>query len=379
VAGESTVELGTGVPFLDLGRIHEGLRAEILADIERLIDTNAFTNGPQVAEFEAAFAAWCGTPECVGVASGLDALRLALVAAGIEPGDEVIVPANTFVATFEAVTQAGGTPVPVDVRASDYNLDPAAVEAALTERTRFLLPVHLYGQMADMRALAEIAERRGLGVLEDACQAHGATRDGLRAGSAGFAGAFSFYPGKNLGAMGDAGALVTGDPELAEIVRALREHGQRTKYRHELEGYTARLDTIQALVLLRKLPHLARWNDERRTVAAAYAEVLQRVGDLRLPPVPVGSEPVWHLYAVRTADPAGLAEALRERGIGTGRHYPEPAHLSAAYTRLGHGRGSFPVTEALAAELLSLPIFPGMRPEEVEAVAAAVSRYFADG
>jgi len=377
--GDSTVAAGTGVPFLDLGAIHDELRAEILEDVGALIDTGAFTNGPQVAEFEEAFASWCGSRECIGLASGLDALRLALLAAGIERGDEVVVPANTFIATFEAVTQAGGLPVPVDVGESDYNLDLAAVEATLTERTRFLLPVHLYGQAADLRGLTAIAERHGLAVLEDACQAHGATRDGLRAGSTGLAGAFSFYPGKNLGAMGDAGALVTDDAELARTVRALREHGQREKYRHELEGYTARLDTIQALVLLRKLPHLERWNEERRALADAYAAALEGVGDLRLPPVPPGSEPVWHLYVVRTVEPERLAAFLRERGIGTGRHYPEPAHLAPAYAWLGHGRGSFPVTEALAGELLSLPIFPGMSQGQLDTVAGAISEYFGHG
>jgi dTDP-4-amino-4,6-dideoxygalactose transaminase len=379
MAGESTVAAGTGVPFLDLGEIHDELRAEILEDVGRLIDTGAFTNGPQVSEFEESFASWCGSRECVGLASGLDALRLALLAAGIERGDEVVVPANTFIATFEAVSQAGGVPVPVDVGESDYNLDLAAVEAAVTERTRFVLPVHLYGQLTDMRGLSAIAERHGLRVLEDACQAHGATRDGFRAGAAGFAGAFSFYPGKNLGAMGDAGALVTDDAELARTVRALREHGQRAKYRHELEGYTARLDTIQALVLLHKLPHLERWNEERRSLADGYAAALEGIGDLRTPPVPPGSQPVWHLFVVRTAEPEQLAAFLRERGIGTGRHYPEPAHLSQAYDWLGFGRGSFPVTEALARELLSLPIFPGMSQEQLETVIGAVSEYFGHG
>lgn len=379
MAGGSTTELRANVPFLDLHAVHAGLKGSLLAEIGALVDTGAFTNGPQVGEFEEAFAAWCGSRHCVGVASGLDALRLGLLAGGLEPGDEVIVPANTFIATFEAVTQAGGRPVPVDVTDTDYNLDVVAAEAAVTERTRFVLPVHLYGQMADMRGLATLAERRGLAVLEDACQAHGARRDGLRAGTAGVAGAFSFYPGKNLGAMGDAGALVTDDDALAATVRALREHGQREKYRHELEGYTARLDTIQALVLLRKLPFLDGWNDERRALAHAYASALEGVGDLRLPRVPEGSEPVWHLFVVRTAEPERLAAFLRDRGIGTGRHYPEPAHLARAYARLGFGRGAFPVTEALAAECLSLPLFPGMTENQVDRAVAATRDYFTHG
>jgi dTDP-4-amino-4,6-dideoxygalactose transaminase len=376
---QGAVDVRLPVPFLDLRHVHDGLKAEILSDLSDLIDTNAFTNGPQVRQFEEAYAEWCGSRHCVGLASGLDALRLALLAAGIEPGDGVIVPANTFIATFEAVAQAGGRPVPVDVGESDYNLDLGAVEAAITARTRFLLPVHLYGQMTDMRALSALASHRGLTIVEDACQAHGAARDGLVSGTAGLAGAFSFYPGKNLGAMGDAGALVTDDEELAEQVRALREHGQREKYRHELEGYTARLDTIQALVLLHKLPELERWNEERRSVAQAYTSVLEGIGDLVLPSVPEGSEPVWHLYVVRTAAPERLAAFLGERGIGSGRHYPEPAHLSPAYRWLGYERGSFPVTERLAGELLSLPIFPGMSEEQVDAVVRAISEYFGRG
>jgi dTDP-4-amino-4,6-dideoxygalactose transaminase len=366
------------VPFLDLAGMHAGLKDEIVEDVAALIDSNAFTNGPAVAEFERAFADWCGTAACVGLASGLDALRLGLIALGLEPGDEVIVPANTFVATFEAVTQAGGTPVPVDVTELDYNLDVDAAEAAVSDRTRVLLPVHLYGQLADLRAIAALAARAGVEVLEDACQAHGAERDGVRPGAS-FPAAFSFYPGKNLGAFGDAGALTLPDDRLAAPMRALREHGQYAKYRHELEGWTARLDTIQALVLLRKLPHLERWNAERRHAARLYGRALAGLGDLRLPPVPEGSDPVWHLYEVRTADPDGLADFLRERGVGTGRHYPQPAHLSGAYASLGYGEGAFPVTEALAGELLSLPIFPGMTEAQVERVAAAVADYFARG
>jgi dTDP-4-amino-4,6-dideoxygalactose transaminase len=373
---KSVLAAVTTVPFLDLGLLHRDLKAEIVGEISELVDSSAFTNGPQVRELETAFAAYCGTAHTVGLASGLDALRLGLQAAGIQRGDEVVVAANTFVATLEAVTQAGGKPVVVDAAEEDYNLDPAAVEAALSERTRFLMPTHLYGQLADMRTLVQIAERRGLAVIEDACQAHGASRDGIRAGAGGLASAFSFYPGKNLGAFGDAGALVTDDAELADVVRALREHGQRRKYVHDLEGWTARLDTIQAIVLLRKLPQLDSWNAERREVAAAYSERLAGVGDLRLPPVPEGSEPVWHIYAVRTAEPDRLAGFLRERGVGTGRHYPDPVHLSPAYAWLGHKRGEFPVAEALAREVLSLPMFPGMTEQQIEAVVRGISDYF---
>jgi dTDP-4-amino-4,6-dideoxygalactose transaminase len=369
----------TRVPFLDLRPSHGDLTPALLEDFAELIESGAFTNGPAVAEFEQAFAAYCGTAHCVGMASGLDALRLALIGLELKPGDEVVVPASTFVATLEAVTQAGGTPVLADVGESDYNLDPAAAEAAIGPRTRALLPVHLYGQLADLERLSALAERHGLAVVEDACQAHGARRDGRAAGATGLAAAFSFYPAKNLGAMGDAGALVTSDGELAARARVLREHGQTRKYRHEAEGWTARLDTIQALVLLRKLPLLDGWNEERRAAAAFYSEALAGVGDLRLPPVAAGSEPVWHLYVVRTAAPERLAEHLAADGISTGRHYPEPPHLSPAYAGLGHRLGSFPVSETLAAEGLSLPIFPGIETAQLEAVTDSVRRYFGGG
>jgi dTDP-4-amino-4,6-dideoxygalactose transaminase len=367
----------SAVPFFDPAPSFSVLKSTLLPEFSDLIDSGAFINGPQVAAFEAAFAEYCGAHHCVGVASGLDALRLALIAGGLEPGDEVIVPANTFVATLEAVTQAGGVPVLVDISESDWNMDPAAVEAALTERTRFLMPVHLYGQMADMRALRAVAERAGVAIIEDACQAHGADRDGLRAGASGLAAGFSFYPAKNLGAMGDAGALVTTDPELAAVARALREHGQTRKYHHEREGFTARLDTIQAIVLLHKLPLLDGWTQERRAAAAAYSEGLEGVGDLVLPNIAEGSNPVWHLYVVRTEQPERMADFLAEREVRTGRHYPEPAHLSPAYAGLGYTEGSFPVTEHLAGGLLSLPIFPGISENQIASVVDAVTEYFA--
>jgi dTDP-4-amino-4,6-dideoxygalactose transaminase len=363
------------VPFLDLRPSNEAVAEDVLRATADLIESGAFTNGPEVDAFERAFADWCGSAHCVGAASGLDALRLVLLAGGIQPGEEVVVPALTFVATLEAVTQAGGRPVLADVSESDYCLDPAAAAAATGARTRFLLPVHLYGQVADVAAL----ERIGPPLVEDACQAHGAERAGRRAGAAGLAGAFSFYPAKNLGAFGDAGALVTGDAALADRARALREHGQTAKYVHAVEGWTARLDTIQAAVLLAKLPLLDAWNAKRREAARLYGEALAGVGDLLLPPVPAGSTPVWHLYVVRTADPDGLADFLRTRGIGTGRHYPDPVHLTAAYRHLGHARGTFPVAERLAEEVLSLPLFPGIAEAQIGAVAEAVAAWFAGG
>ena len=368
-----------GVPFLDLRPIHEPLADYVLDDLGRLLATGQFINGPQVEELERAFAAFVGTSRCVGMSSGLDALRLALLAMDLEPGSEVVVPASTFVATLEAVTQAGLVPTVVDVREDDYGLDPVAVEAAVGSRTCAVLPVHLYGQMADMRALGALAERHDLPLVEDAAQAHGAGRDGLRAGAASSAAAFSFYPGKNLGAMGDAGALVTDDERLADRVQALREHGQRGKYVHEWEGYTARLDTVQAIFLLHKLPHLEGWNEERRRIAGWYAAELEEIGDLQLPRTASGSEPVWHLYVVRTADPESLGASLRESGIGTGRHYPVPPHLTPAYAHLGYAEGSFPVSEALSRECLSLPIFPGMTEGQTAEVIAAVRAHFDRG
>lgn len=379
MASERALEIGLRVPFVDLRPMHEPVKGEILLELADLIDEGAFTNGRQVREFEDAFAAYCEAGFCVGMASGLDALRLGLLAGGLSPGDEVIVPAQTFIATFEAVSQAGGIPVPADISETDYGLDPEAVEGAVTERTGALLPVHLFGQMADLRALRRVAERHGLWLLEDACQAHGAVRDGITAGSGGRAAAFSFYPGKNLGAFGDAGALVTSDGELAARARALREHGQARKHEHEHSGYTARLDTIQALALQRKLPHLEAWNAERRRAARWYSEALRGVGDLRLPPVTSGSEPVWHVYVVRTADPDGLADFLARRRVATARHYPRPPHLTPACASLGKGAGAFPVAEALAREALSLPLYPGISSAQQEWVAESIAEYFHRG
>jgi dTDP-4-amino-4,6-dideoxygalactose transaminase len=367
------------VPFLDLGRSFDDIREDVLADVADALERAAFVNGPAVLEFEAAFARACGTEHCIGMSSGLDALRLALQASGVGPGDEVVVPAATFVATWEAVSQVGATPVPVDVSETDYCIDAGAAAAAFGERTRAIVPVHLYGQMADPAGLDKLASSDGPTVIEDACQAHGAARRGRRAGSVGTAAAFSFYPSKNLGAIGDAGALVTSDGALAERVRALREHGQRRKYEHTWIGWTARLDAIQAAVLLRKLPFLERWNDDRRRAATWYGQALEGMGDLVLPEVGEASIPVWHVYVVRTADPVGLGTFLRRRGVETGRHYPEPIHLSEAYRALGHRPGAFPVAEALARECLSLPMFPGISEDQLERVARAIESWFADG
>lgn len=367
------------IPFLDLSLQHEKIRGALLDDLSRLVESSAFVNGPDNAAFEESFARYCGTSDCVGVASGLDAIRLALAALDLEPGAQVVVPALTFVATWEAVSQTGAVPVPVDINEADYCLDLDRTEAAIDARIGAIVPVHLYGQMADMCALLTLCERHRLPIVEDAAQAHGATRAGLRAGAAGAAGAFSFYPGKNLGALGDAGAIVTNDAETSRRARALREHGQVRKYHHDEIGWTARLDTVQAAFLQRKLPLLDGWNDERRRIAATYLEALRDTGDLSLPPVPEDSQPVWHLFVVRTSDPDGLAAHLRSAGIVTGRHYPEPPHLSRAYASLGYKKGSFPVAEAIARECLSLPIFPGMSESQVERVVDAVTSWFNGG
>jgi dTDP-4-amino-4,6-dideoxygalactose transaminase len=364
------------VPFVDLSPTTAAVRTTVLSEFGRLMDAGAFVNGPYVEEFEAAFASFVGRERCVGVASGLDALRLALLGLDARPGDEVVVPAMTFVATFEAVAQAGCRCVVVDIREDDAGMDPDAAAAAIGPRTIAVLPVHLYGQMANTRALRDLTEAGGLALLEDACQAHGATRDGLRAGAVGLAAAFSFYPSKNLGAMGDAGALVTDDVVLADRVQALRQHGETRRYHSQYIGYTARLDAMQALVLTQKLPHLPRWNDERSAAAAYYLQALAGVGDLRLPTFVSGAEPVWHLFTVRTADPIALGRFLNDCGVATGRHYPEPPHVAAAFADLGLQAGAFPVAEAIARETLSLPIFPGITEEQLDAVVAGVRAYF---
>jgi dTDP-4-amino-4,6-dideoxygalactose transaminase len=364
------------VPFVDLGPVSGAVKQQVLERIARTIDRGDFANGEAVAEFEQRFADFCGVRHCVGVSSGLDALRLALVASGVAPGDRVIVPASTFAATLEAVIQADGTPIVVDISEGDYNVDAGQTESAAAAGATHILPVHLYGQMADMRELSRVAEGSGLTIVEDACQAHGSRRDGLSAGRAGRAAAFSFYPAKNLGAMGDAGALVTDDAELAAHARALREHGETGKYHHEYVGYTARLDTIQAIVLLEKLPLLEDWNRQRRDAARFYEQSLSEIDDLRLPPVPGGSEPVWHLYVVRASQPERLAAFLADRAIQTARHYPQPPHLAPAYRNLGHVPGDFPVAEALAREGLSLPLYPGLSDAQLEWVCKSVQDYF---
>jgi dTDP-4-amino-4,6-dideoxygalactose transaminase len=375
ISSARNVAPATRVRFVDLAPTNGPLRDRILARIAETVDRGDFANGAAVAEFERQFAAYVGRVHCVGVASGLDALRLSLLATGVARDGRVIVPASTFAATFEAVLQAGGAPVVVDVSEVDYALDLRAA-AAVADGASHVVPVHLYGQMADMRELVRLSESYGVQIVEDACQAHGARRDGIAAGSAGRVAAFSFYPAKNLGAFGDAGALVTDDDEIATHARALRQHGETGKYHHDFEGYTARLDTIQAIVLSEKLPLLDEWNAERRRAAQFYADALADLDGLRLPSQPPGSDSVWHLYVVRTSDPDGLAAFLAERGIESGRHYPEPPHVAPAYRELGYQPGDFPVAEALAREALSLPLYAGIAEAQLDEVCTAVRLYF---
>ena len=383
--GETEMSIGDSaqvqvdVPFVDLKGSGRRLGPAFSRELETLMEEGAFVNGRYVAAFEGDFASACGRAHCVGVASGLDALRLGLIAQGIEPGDEVIVPAMTFIATWEAVVQAGGTPArrrcPRRRRQSRHGRGDGSRRAPneIRHSGPSLRPI------VDLTGLNELATRHDLVILEDACQAHGAARDGRVAGGCGDAAAFSFYPSKNLGAMGDAGAFVTDDEGVAAKVRSLREHGQVRRYHSDRVGYTSRLDAIQALVLSHKLPLLEDENRARSDAASWYSEALTDVGDLQLPIVSEGSAPVWHLYPVRTGDPVALADFLARRGISTGHHYPQPPHLSEAFASLGHVRGSFPVAEAVARQTVSLPIYPGIDEMRQEAVVRAVRAFFIDG
>jgi dTDP-4-amino-4,6-dideoxygalactose transaminase len=355
------------VPFLDLRAQNDPLRAEILSSIEEVIGASAFAGGPYVAKFEDEFAAYCQTQTAVGVGNGTDALWFALLALGVGPGDEVITVAHTFMATAEAISFCGATPIFVDIEESTYTMDPALLERAITPRTKAIIPVHLYGQMADMDPIMDIASRHRLPVIEDACQAHGATYKGRRAGSIGIAGCFSFYPGKNLGAFGEAGAVVSNDRGLADRIRVLRDHGQERKYFHSVVGWNGRMDGIQAAVLRIKLRVLEGANEARRANARLYANHLEPVEGLVLPSTAAHSAHVFHLYVVRVPERDAVLQAMGERGISCGIHYPRPVHLQKAYARLGLGPGSLPVTELCANEALSLPMFPELTPAQIQA------------
>lgn len=353
------------VPFLDIAAAHRELRESLDSAWNRVRDSGWYILGREVEAFEKAFAAYCGVRHCIGVGNGLDALILLLKAAGIGPGDEVIVPSNTYIATWLAVTHVGAKPVPVEPDSRTFNIDPRLVEAAIGPRTRAILAVHLYGQPADMAALRAIAERHRLRLFEDAAQSHGATDRGRRCGALGDGAAFSFYPGKNLGALGDGGAVTTDNDELARVIRMLRNYGSSEKYRHELVGYNSRLDELQAAFLRVKLPVLDEWNDRRRRIAGHYTDRLANTR-LLLPEVEPGCEPVWHLFVVRHPERERLSRQLAEAGIGTVIHYPTPPHKQDAY--IGMKDLALPIAEQLHAEVLSLPIGPHMTDDQVEYV-----------
>ena len=386
------------IPFLDLVTPHFELEEELVAVFRKALHTGGFVGGAAVAEFEQSFAEFCGVEHAVAVGNGTDALRFAIQAAGVKPGDVVVTVPNTFIATTEAISQAGAHPEFVEIDQRTYNISIPALAEYLQVRcgrncdgklisqhsgrpVTALLPVHLYGQMADMDAITELADRFGLIVIEDACQAHGAeyfskkTNRWQKAGSVGRAAAFSFYPAKNLGACGEAGAITTNDAALAQTARMLRDHGQSRKYYHEIEGYNGRLDAIQCAILSVKLPHLRDWNASRRERAAEYNRLLAGIDGIVLPWEPEWSRAACHLYVVRTHDRDGLIRHLNAAGIGTGIHYPIPLHLQTAYASLGYKSGDFPITEAVASEIVSLPMFPSLTVEQQKAVGDGLKRF----
>lgn len=360
------------IPFLDLKSPYLELKQELDEAIARVVNSGWFIGGSELEQFEAAYAQYCGAAHAVGVANGLDALHLALRAMDVKPGDEVIVPSNTYIATWLAVSQCGATPVPVEPDARTFNIDPARIETAITSRTRVILPVHLYGQPADMDTILAIARKHGLRVLEDAAQAHGARYKGRRIGAHGDAVAWSFYPGKNLGAMGDGGAVTTNDAQIADRIRVLRNYGSRVKYVNEVQGCNSRLDPLQAAILRVKLTHLDDWNARRSAIAQRYQQGLAGCG-LILPHVPDWADPVWHLYVVRHPQRDALQQTLTNAGVGTLIHYPIPPHRQQAYAQAGCGLGAFPLAERMADEVLSLPMGPHVGPDEAAKVVAQVT------
>jgi dTDP-4-amino-4,6-dideoxygalactose transaminase len=366
------------VPFLELKPAYDELRAEFDEAYRRVMDSGWYLFGGELEAFEIEFAAYCEAKFCIGVGNGLDALHLVLRGYGIGPGDEVIVPAHTFIATWLAVSYAGATPVPVEPSTTTYNLDPGRLEKAITKKTKAIIPVHLYGQPADMDPILQIARERDLKVIEDNAQAQGARYKGRRTGSLGDAAATSFYPGKNLGAFSDAGAITTNDQVLAEQIRMLRNYGSKVKYAHEVKGYNSRLDELQAAFLRVKLRHLDEWNERRRALAARYQSELARTRALTLPDVPDWAEPVWHLYVVRYARRDILQKHLAESGIGTLIHYPVPPHLSGAYTNGHWAEGTLPISEEIARTCLSLPMGPHLGREQAGTVIQVVMRAAAD-
>lgn len=363
------------VPFLNLQPQYLELKDQFDAACQRVAKSGWFILGPEVEKFESEFAAYCGARYCVGVGNGLDALHLIVRALGIGPGDEVLVPGNTYIATWLAVSLTGAKPVPVEPDEATYNIDPRRLEAEITARTRAILAVHLYGQPADMDAINRVASAHGLVVIEDAAQAHGARYHGRRVGNLATAAGFSFYPGKNLGAWGDAGAVVTNDDALAQRVRVLRNYGSEKKYFNETKGINSRLDEMQAAVLRIKLATLDEWNERRKKVAQQYLEMLEGIADLRLPQAPAWADPVWHLFVVQHPERDLLLQFLAERGIGTLIHYPLPPHLQAAYGELGYKSGQLPISERMARTVLSLPMSSHLSAAETEYVVEQLSTF----
>lgn len=361
----------TNIPLVDLTAQYQTIQPEIDTAIARVLANTSFILGKEVSQFEAAFAHFCEAEHAIGVSSGTSGLHLALLACNIGPGDEVITTAHTFIATAEAINMTGAVPVFVDIDAESYNLDPQAIPRAITPRTKAILPVHLYGRPAEMDPILEIARQHGLYVIEDAAQAHGARYRGRRVGSIGDLGVFSFYPGKNLGAYGDGGCVVTNNQPLAERIRSLRNHGRTTKYEHVELGFGYRLDALQAAILGAKLPHLDSWSAARRAHAENYTRRLAET-ELITPQSPAHLEPVFHLYVVRTAHRDKLLTHLKEQGVEAGIHYPIPLHRQPAYIKQGYHRVHLPVTEAAAAEVLSLPLYPELAPEQIERVVDAI-------
>jgi dTDP-4-amino-4,6-dideoxygalactose transaminase len=365
------------VPILDLKPAYEELRTELDAAYRRVMESGWVLLGKELEAFETEYAASVGVKQCVGVANGLEAMQLVLMAQGLAPGDEVIVPSHGYIATWLAVTHAGGRPVPCEPDPATYNMDPARIEALITPRTKAILPIHLYGQTADMEAIAAIAAKHGLFVLEDAAQSHGARCRGRAAGSLGDAAGVSFYPSKNLGALADAGAVTTNNDALADRLRHLRNYGSKIRYHHDYVGLNSRLSELQAAFLRAKLPHLSTWNARRAGLAARYLERLRGLGDVVLPGVPSWAEPVWHLFVIRTARREALQAHLTKAGVGTQVHYPIPPHLSPAYASAGWRHGDFPLAETMAEQVLSLPIGPHIAAPQVDHVCDAIADFFA--
>lgn len=360
------------IPLLDLKAQYAGIRTEVETAVLAVLASTHYVLGPEVEALEREFAAYCGASHAIAVNTGTSALHLALLAAGIGPGDEVITVPFTFVATASAICYTGARPVFVDIEPLTFTMDPDQLEAAITPRTKAIIPVHLYGQMADMTPIMEIANQHGIAVIEDACQAHGATYRGRQAGSIGVSGCFSFYPGKNLGACGEGGIVVTNDAGQAKTMRMLRDWGQSERYHHELKGFNYRMDAIQGAILRIKLRHLDEWTEARRTHAKRYDALLARSGRVHMPAEANDRRHVYHVYAVRSPDRENLRRTLDEAGVQTGLHYPIPVHLQRAHADLGYAPGDFPQSEAAAREVLSLPIFPEMTAGQIGRVADAI-------